>query len=136
MQTLIAENTKQTLQERITAGFGVSRNNGTEKKFKDLKDSTIRKRKILQKKGKLSSKTTPATSNQTETGLMVSDIKALTDGLNITVKPSAAREDVAEKQEEMGRPSFYLSKKEIDNIEKKVEDMANQVLDKLLKNIK
>lgn len=132
----IADTTKEAVKERITAGLGVSVNNGTEKPFKKLKDSTIRRRERLQKKGRLSSKTSPETSNQTESGEMVREIKAIKSGLNITIKPSASREDVAQKQEEMGRPSFNLSKKEIDKIEEVVEKTVDSVINKLLKTLK
>lgn len=132
----IADFTKEAVKERITSGLGVEKNDGTEKPFKKLKDSTIRRRERLQKKGRLSSKTSPDTSNQTESGEMVREIKAIKNGLNITIKPSASREDVAQKQEEMGRPSFNLSKKEIDKIEDVIEKTVDNVISKLLKTLK
>lgn len=54
--------------------FNKDRLGGSGKKFKELKESTIKQRNIYKKK--LSSNTTPGRSNQTATGKMLNSLKA------------------------------------------------------------
>lgn len=123
---------KEDIQKRVQQGWGVDEHNGKRKKLKALKPSTIARRKKLKKKGKLSSKTKPAKSNQTESGKMVDSLvnKATSDGFSIEVSDKE-RQKVLEYQEDSGREWLYLNKKEA----KKVHEMVEQAIENTLDNI-
>ncbi len=63
------------IRNRTRAGIGVSENGGNEVGFKNIKDTTVNVRRSKKVRRKLSSDTTPETSNYTRTGKTLEKIK-------------------------------------------------------------
>lgn len=125
----------QGIKDRTVAGVGVDDN--LDKNFKPLKKTTIASRKSKQKNGKLSSLTSPETSNQIDTGRMVMGTKAKVQDkdneLSIIIYPPVERMDVAEYQEKMGRTYLDIGPDMEDFIEEQISNIADKAINKATK---
>lgn len=127
---------KDAVQFRTEQGVGVK--SGKMKDFKRLKPNTIKSRTEKGKKGQLSSKTTPPTSNQIETGEMVDNITATINQSknNIVIEPPNNRANIAAYQEDMGRTIFSPTKQDADWFEQEVEKIVEEEVANLVNKIK
>jgi hypothetical protein len=126
------------IQKRTRLGKGVASENGTLSRLKKLKPDYIKQRK----KGKLSSKTTPARSNLTRTGQLLKSIKggAKTFGKIIVEffgdrNDGKTNDDIAGWQEKQGRPFFYMSKPERNKLTGELRKDIEQRIDQELKKL-
>lgn len=122
---------RDMVKERMQSGFGVKKDGGYRRKFKELAASTVAKRK---RNKKLASNTTPTTSNQIETGKMYNSINykiKSNDEIFVGLAASNERVKVAEYQEKKGRSTFYLSGPEI----KRIHYEMNQLIEKTIKKV-
>lgn len=115
------------IRVRTRLGYGVEENEGSKKKLKSIKETTIEERKRLLKRGELSSETTPSRSNLTRTGELLESITYKISKINfLTIlipnrkhkDSSATNAEIARYQEESGRTFFKLSSSEINQIKK------------------
>lgn len=90
----LGQETIKFVKDRTQRGLGVVKKKL--KPFKKLTKGTISGRRSLRKSGKLSSRTTPETSNMTETGELTNslDLKVTTEGVEVFIK-GKANEDKA-----------------------------------------
>lgn len=125
------------IKKRTRLGFGVAKDGASKKKLKGLSSKYIDKRK----KSRLSSQTRPGRSNLTFTGQM---LDALTGGgekegpgvvfLEENRNDDKKNSDIAEWNEDKGRPFLYISKAERKQLEKKVRDDIKKSISKVLTN--
>lgn len=83
----------KTVTRRSKAGFGVGKGK-SQVQLAPLKDSTIRSRRWLKKKGRLQSDTTPEKSNMTATGEALKDLTMNIDRSGVNVVFGSEESDV------------------------------------------
>lgn len=107
-------------------GMGVKQMGDTPEFFERLKDSSIKKRTYLQRNKKLSDKTTPDTSNQTETGRMLDSLtyKSVPEGIQIYIS-DPDRQDVYDHQSK-DRPWLFFTNEELEHIDSTYEKAINE----------
>ena len=111
----------KTVKARTRDGLGVKNNGGKESKLKPIKKATKNIRKDLKKKGRLSGKTTPETSNLTRSGRMLDNIGYKASKNEVVVAPKG-KEQLKARKVSKDRPFMNLSKKEIKEVTKLVAD--------------
>jgi hypothetical protein len=116
------EDVPKIIKERTREGFGISGGEGRKKKLKELAESTIKSRRSK----KLSSETTPSTSNLTETGKLLDGIKVKSSNKK-TVQIVSGREDVRDYIEK-DRKFLGLTKGELTELDKKMEKLINELI--------
>lgn len=110
-----------TVKARTRDGYGVKSNGARKQKLKKLREPTKRIRKDLKKKGRLSGKTTPETSNLTRSGRMLDNIGYSASSREVNVAPKGKEQQKA-RDVSKDRPFMNLSKKEIKEVTKLVAD--------------
>jgi len=98
----------QMVKVRVRGGYGSK--DGKKIRLMPLASATIKQRKYLQRKGKLSSKTSPHTSNLTSSGNMIDDMNTQCTPTSIIFSIDAPYSKYTQKN----RPIFPLVKEEID----------------------
>lgn len=128
----IGKHIANSIKERMVDGQGTD-GSGSTAAYKPLKDSTIKHRKYLQKKGKLSGNTTPDKSNQISSGLMYDSIDYDVIKNEIKIGPKNTRnQEIAGYNEKNGRPTFYLTNEE----QKDIDELVNEFIDDALSSKK
>lgn len=118
---------------RTRLGYGVSEDAADKEPLRSLSDTTIERRKELQKKGMLSDLTSPRRSNLTQSGQLLDSIQVTSvDQGEVRVGPKGNRtdglnnEDLAGYVSDQGRPFNHLSriesKRMIDAVRKDLRD--------------
>lgn len=129
------EITKEIVQ-RTRQGKSVTKDGGPEVSLKPLSKDYVEQRRSLQKKGKLSNKTSPGTSNLTQTGKMLDGIKTevIQNGdkttLLITFNNSENEDKALYVSED--RPFMNLSDAQIARIEFELQQVASEEIAKEL----
>jgi hypothetical protein len=129
----IAIHLVNTIKDRIQRGTGVDMGgkNKKKKKFKGLKPSTIEERQRLKKQGLLDSRTTPAKSNQINTGTFIDGIHYKIKGNTLEIRPSKDRIDMVKGQMDQGRNGLDLTQEDyiyvLDEIEKELTKIMNKI---------
>lgn len=126
------------IKDRTRSGTGITEDDGSAKKLKKLADSTIKGREYLKSKGKLSSETTPKTSNLTQSGQMLDSIKLKkVSNKKYSVVFKEGRNDgernviIKNRVEKAGRVFFGLTKTERRILEKNLAKKINEVIKKI-----
>ena len=111
--TVIGDYNEDTIRKRTRLGKGVDTTAGAQTKL-EIKDSTFKIRKELKKKGKLSSKTTPAKANLTRSGEMLDSLhsEVNTADTSVTTKVSKPNQRKANKLAKGGHKFLNLTKGE------------------------
>lgn len=115
----LGDDAAELIKKRTRLGYGLSEHGGTKSKLKQLNP----KYKKYRQKIDLSSATTPNKSNLTQTGHMLDDIGA-TVGSNNSVSIGFTDDFANQKAEWVSedRPFNFLSKAEISQLRKKLQD--------------
>lgn len=125
----LSEPLVHSIKQRMEDGKGqTSQTGGKSRMYKKLKPSTIKGRRKLEEEGKLSDRTLPGLSNQLQSGKLIDSIEAKVTNKTLTISPTGDRAEIAEYQEDKGRPTFYLNNEEIDMVEEALLDMAEQTV--------
>lgn len=111
---------------RTRRGIGVVKK--VAKPFKPLKGNTIRKRRSLQKRGKLSPETSPTKSNMTESGELVKSLRedVIPTGVNVTL------EGTENKRKARNNPDRIL----MDVTKEEEQALTNMVAKEIVKALK
>lgn len=127
----------EQIQRRTRLGKGVD-DGGGNSKLDPLSEKYVERRKVLKKKGELSSETTPKKSNATLSGQMLSSIigsKTSWSTFTFTFKPQRkdgkSNLDIARWFQEKGRVFFKLSNSERKQFERKIAKIINAQVKKL-----
>jgi len=123
----VSENITKRIADRMEEGLGTETWGVSSKPYKELKKSTIESRK---KNPKLSSKTSPETSNQIETGKMHSQLKSKKKGKDYETGFFGDRAKIAKTQEEKGRATLFLNDEDLDLIDKIIEEQVDEAFKK------
>lgn len=119
----IVNTSAENVKTRTRRGFGVKKEGDRAEKLKGISESYKKQRRRLKKQGKLSSDTSPAKSNLTRSGEMVNNVKGKVESSTkgtILIDGDKNR-NKAKYQAEEGRTFMNLSKAEIKDIEKVIE---------------
>jgi len=136
----------QSIASDLVKDIQSGKNPKTGRAYKGLKSSTIKRRKVLSKVNRTSSKYSPSKSNLTFTGNFLKSIKAkLTKQGNsktIIIEPTGihpgynlvrggksspvSNKTIAEGQEAMGRNVITFSKKRVQQIRKKIQQLLRR----------
>lgn len=124
------------IQKRTIRGVGLNKTKTETETFKPLKNKDhIRKRISAAKTGKLSSKTSPKTSNLTFTGNLINNLKIDKIGdKEYSISPARKDEKRAEGLEKQGRRFIGLSDKESDSVVDKILNDVVANLNRIFKN--
>jgi hypothetical protein len=87
----LAEELKERIRKRTRLGYGVSALGANQNPLEKLADSTIRKRKNLNRRGKLSGDTKPNKSNLTESGQLLDSLEVRANGTTVEIFVSGTR---------------------------------------------
>lgn len=132
---VVARKTRDQVQKRTRAGFGISSDDPKSaklQKLKRLEPSTKRRRKSDAKKGILSSKTQPAKANLTRTGNLIDDLEIKQLGKSsFRIKPAPADQNKANKLDQIGYKFLGLTKKELGLILKDSFGVFQKIINKL-----
>lgn len=122
------------IQNRTFRGRGVTQNRGNTQKLDALKESTVKKRKNLKKKGQLSAFTSVRRSNLTQSGDMLLSLESKVAGDEVIIAPKG-NENVAkvEYNANTGREFLYLAKNEITKLSKYLKVKLIEVLNNQLR---
>lgn len=120
----IGELVAKTVKDRTRDGFGVSENYENKKALKPLTAATKRIRTGVQKKGQLSSQTTPETSNLTRSGRMLNNIGYNASDKEVIILPKG-KEQLKARDVSKDRPFMNLSKQEINTVIKLIKNKIN-----------
>lgn len=123
----IGKTVSAQVKTRTRLGKGVDENNASQKNLKPLQDGTKLRRKAKKQLGKLSSETTPAKSNLTDTGEMLNSLKYETSATEVRIYIDGENnQKKARDQVKQGRKFMKLSKAEVNTvisiISKKIKD--------------
>jgi hypothetical protein len=108
----------EEIRSRSRAGYGVKTPGGAEKKFKGLNAAYIKQRRRM----RLSSFTTPSTSNITRSGRLLAGLRYKTKDGGARIEPSGTSREgvdntkIAEYLADQGRPFMNLSKYQMDRL--------------------
>lgn len=130
----VGEEAVTLIRKRTRLGYGVSEQGGKKKRLKKLDEGNTKKPYTKRRKNiSLSSLTTPAKSNLTQSGAMLDDLEATkTSNGNIEIGFSTElSEDKATWNTDKGRPFNNLSKSE----QRQLKDMLTEKLEKILKKL-
>lgn len=129
------------IKERARGGQGITKDGGAKKNLKKLANSTMLGRELLERKGRLSSETSPVTSNLTQSGQMLDSIRLTkVNGKKYIVEFEESRDDdklntdLVKYNEEKGRTFFGLTKTERRTLERNVQKKINALVKKTFKN--
>lgn len=121
-------------------GYGITKEDGRRQKLKGLADSTVLQRESMDRRGQLSSETTPKTSNLTATGQLLDSIVYKKSGKKHQIvmidkrkKGKANNSDIVDGQAKMGRKFFGLTKVEREQLEKNVLNKLNESIKKIFR---
>lgn len=118
-----------TVKARTQDGFGVRQTGGKKEKLKPLREPTKKIRRNLKKRGRLSGKTTPETSNLTRSGKMLNNIGYNASEKEVTIAPKGSeRQKVQDVSKD--RPFMNLSKSEIKEVTKIVTESITKGIKK------
>lgn len=126
------------IRDRTRDGYGITEDNGAKRNLKKLAKSTIIRRELLDRQGKLSSETTPFTSNLTQSGQMLDSITLKKiSGKRYNVVFNEDRDDgetnaqLKRWNEKKGRVFFGLTKAERRTLERNVQKKINELVKRL-----
>lgn len=127
----IGKMTAQSIKTRTRLGKGVETTPGSLVPLKALAPSTKERRTSKKKAGKLSSQTTPAKSNLTDTGEMLDSLKYQSTDTEVRIYIDGSdNQKKAKDQAEQGRKFMNLSKSEVAEVvrflQKKITDSFNK----------
>lgn len=125
----IGEASKEQIVRRTRVGKGVDKPGGKSQRLKPLQPSTKTKRQIAKKAGELSSVTTPAKSNLTQTGEMLDTLKVDAKVGEVTISGKDRKQQRKINEVSDDRPFLNLSKAELNGL----IDILDKIIDKLIK---
>ncbi len=129
----IARTLTKEIKKRIQDGYGIDNTTNKLKKFKVLKQSTIKYREKQKEKGKLDKRTRPSQSNQIETGKFIDGIYYKNNKKEIIISPSRDRIEMVKGQLSQGRNGLDLSEDDLDDILKYMSDEIHKIIYRNLK---
>jgi phage gpG-like protein len=119
------------IKKRVRRGYGVSEEAGPAQKLSGLTDSYKKQRKNQKKTGYLSSETTPARSNLTQTGKMIDSITATADNKSATISVTGKENiEKAKHVQDKGRPFMNLTKREVQDVTDIIENAIKKDINK------
>lgn len=118
----------EMIKTRTRLGSGVPELGKAQQKLAPLADTTKVKRKREKAAGRLSSKTTPAKSNLTQTGELLDNIKFITSGKTLEIYIAGDRNRKVATYVADARPFFTLSKSEVSRLADVIQLAINSYL--------
>lgn len=124
---------------RTRSGKSVKSDGAQEESLKKLSGSYIKQRESLNKKGKLSTKTSPRKSNLTQTGKMLNDITteiaSTQAGVSLLIYFTHPESEDKALYVSDDRPFMNLSDKQLQRIEEELEKAALEQIDNELSKL-
>lgn len=128
--TKISYSLEESIKDRWEKGLGVNETGGKTKKLKKLNLSTIKNREYKESKGELDSRTKPKTSNLIMSGKTIDSIEAEISDTELLIG-SKDRNEIIKANEEKGRSILFLSKEEVEIIDKIIDEEIDKILSDL-----
>ncbi len=129
----LGERAVDLIRKRTRLGYGVTSDEklgATQQKLDGLTASTKEKRARLAEQGRLSSETTPAKSNLTETGELLNSIRFRIQGRRLEVFIDGTDNNIIAYEVSKQRPFFTLTQPEVSRLAAIIEQAIQNYISK------